>query len=671
MIYASSEGTNQPEYFPYNLSKNDTLILSNSLHHTIDVVSLSDYPSGLIGKIDNVWMENIIASPNKENHEIYIDDLILSELYPFKSDKNPEWIEIWNPTDHEIHLEQYELAIQKHRIPLPNLILAPNEYFVHSIEKKEPEEMTSLSAHGSLIYLLKNDIIIETMHYPTIPPNYSYGRNRQNALVYFATPTPNQLNANKYKNRWLPLPQLTKESGYYSDIFEVRIQNKKMDQIYRYTLNGDEPNEKSPIFPTALTIDKNTVLRVQAFADDAIKSPILSVSYLFDQNTTLPSIHLYFQDAQLFHPVDGLFVKGLNAEEIIPYQGANYWKNDEIKMQFSYWDSKGIAQFEGLGTMRVHGGYSRMLKHKNLQLNARSQSGMASFNYPFFAQRAEDEYSKLVLRGGGQSQFNFLFTDIFVFDLLQSTHLYGLAYQTVHIYFNEKYWGIYNIREKLDEDYVSRISNIPPEDVTIVNIGINKKHPDFTAILKQLSQVNPKNPESFAWISSEIDMDSYIDMLLYHIFFANSDYGNTQMWKSPNNTWHFLVFDADLVLKGTFSIDALFFEGDFRFAQLRTLNQWLLQSPEFREKILSRASKFYQDDFSPLRFHQLMDNYRQLYGPSMLALDRQKKYRRNWLEEAEHFETSYVKHYRNLPYLFQNLLTLSHDDMFQYFPNES
>lgn len=671
VVYATSEGKNTPEYFPYNLSDQDTLVLSNTSHTQIEVLSLSNFSTGLVGKIEGSWMENIIPTPYRENRQLQESDIYISEIFPFKTDKKEEWIELFNPTDREINLAEYQIAMQKQRVSLPNTILPPNGFYVYTLDRSNTDSNPTLSSSGSLIQLIKKDIIVETIRYPKIPPNYSYGKDMQGMLVYFPTPTPNVTNATKYKTRWLSSPQLTKESGYYQESFDLRLQQPQMDTIYRYALNGDEPNENSPVFPASLTIDKNTVLRVQAFANDAIESDILSVSYIFDTNTTLPSIHLYFENRALFHPVDGIFVKGLHAQEAAPHLGANYWKKREVPMQFSYWDSKGILQFQGMGKMRVHGGYSRMLKHKNLQLNARSDSGMASFSYPFFPQRAEQEYSKLVLRGGGQAQLQFLFTDIFMFDMLQTTHLYGLAYQTVHIYFNEKYWGIYNIREKLDENYISRIANVSPEDVKIVSIGIDERNTEFSTLLRQLSLHDPADPESYKWISSVVDMDSYIDMLMYHIFFANSDYGNTKMWKSPNHSWHFLVFDADLILKGEFSPDRLFFSGDFRFAQLRILNKWLLRSPEFTEAMINRATMLYQNDFSPVRFHLLLDNYRERFTTSMAELERQKKYGHNWVEEANKFEQAYLRNYTKIPSIFQKLLGLTDTEIQRYFPNET
>ena len=665
-VYFASK-RKDPDHVSFKLSNKDQLILSKAPDGVLEKVSLYDKSNGIAAKIDGKWVLDAHPSPNGENYKNKRQKIYISEIYPYTNKEKKEWIEIHNPTDTVVQLSNYSLHIGSLIHPLPTRELPAQGYTIIEISDVVSADVHDrLPSNGTELKLSHNAIIFYACTYGKALPSYSIGCNATKDIVFYKEPTPGKANAGEFLSKYVQSPLLTHKEGFYDKPISVSLRSTEVGTSYHFTIDGSQPTQKSPTFTEALTISKNTVLRIQGYAEGKIPSPITSASFIFEKPVSLPSIHLYFLHNDFFHYYKGIYMKGPNAESETPYKGANFWKNTEKPISFSLWDEDGHVSYQASGTIRIFGGFSRALPLKSFQVNARKEHGFSSFTFPFFPQRSYNNFSSIVLRGTGQGQYKYYFADILAFDLMQSLHLPGLAYQTVHVYLNERYWGVYNIREKLNEEYISHLYGLPKEDISILDIGIDEKNKEWIKLIKAIRKKKPNSTE-YAWLKKQVDIKSLIDMLLFHIYFTNSDFGNTRVWKAKKGKWTFLVYDVDFMLDTEFNINHLFSKGGFRFRTLRVLVSWLIRLPEFREEFLQRASSLHKNQLSIQNFEQMLTNYEQKYNTLLETLHKQKIYTKKVKKELSTLRERYRKNHPKIPSLLASVLPISKKEVNTYF----
>lgn len=98
-----------------------------------------------------------------------------------------------------------------------------------------------------------------------------------------------------YTNYVEQVPVFSISGGFFTSNVIVNIQDLYNKGIVRYTIDGFEPNEKSPQFGQALTLSKTTV-KARMFYPNQIPGPIVTNTYFinehFDQRK-LPIISIY------------------------------------------------------------------------------------------------------------------------------------------------------------------------------------------------------------------------------------------------------------------------------------------------------------------------------------------------------------------------------------------
>ena len=124
------------------------------------------------------------------------------------------------------------------------------------------------------------------------------------------------------------------------------------------------------------------------------------------------------------------------------------------------------------------------------------------------------------------------------------------AYRTVVVYINGAYWGLYNIREKINEDFIADNHGIDPDDVNLLRANGAPDHGSNTTyhrMVKTMRQRDMSTDESWEWANHEMDIQNFIDYQFFQIFFANNDNGNIRFWREsgPDGRWRWILYDTD------------------------------------------------------------------------------------------------------------------------------
>ena len=80
--------------------------------------------------------------------------------------------------------------------------------------------------------------------------------------------------------------------------------------VIHYTLNGDVPTERSPVYTEPISIEKTTVLRAVSFTEGMHPSAVMTERYFVNENHSLPVVSLVSPRAGLFSDQQGIYVKG-------------------------------------------------------------------------------------------------------------------------------------------------------------------------------------------------------------------------------------------------------------------------------------------------------------------------------------------------------------------------
>src|SRR5204863_23142 len=78
------------------------------------------------------------------------------------------------------------------------------------------------------------------------------------------------------------------------------------------------------------------------------------------------------------------------------------------------------------------------------------------------------------------------------------------------------YWGIQNIREKIDGDYIESNYGISKNDIDLIethNVALEGTDQYYKSYLDSLELINPTDPETFSFIEKHIDVQEYLNYL--------------------------------------------------------------------------------------------------------------------------------------------------------------
>ena len=120
------------------------------------------------------------------------------------------------------------------------------------------------------------------------------------------------------------------------------------------------------------------------------------------------------------------------------------------------------------------------------------------------------------------------------------------------VYINGEYWGLYNIREKVNEDYLASHYGVDPKKVDILvwnGFALAGSNEAYKALIEYVETHDMQNQEYYEYVTSQIDIDNFIDYLIVESYFGNTDLGNIKFWRDQNGgKWRWVLYDMDWAL---------------------------------------------------------------------------------------------------------------------------
>lgn len=481
-----------------------------------------------------------------------------------------DWIEIYNSGATQINLKDYYITDdlsqpQKFKIQI-DLFIEPNGYVLIWADDANTGNHTNfkLSADGESIGLFNPALeLFDTLTFGLQQTDVSKGRfpDGNNNWFYFSLATPGTANLESGIINLLSAPSISYQSGFYNSSISVSISHNISDVTIKYTLDGSVPVLSSTTYTIPLQMDSTSVLSVKAFKDGYTPSKTETRTYFINVETDLPVFSIVTNPTNFFSDTSGIYVAGTNGIIGNCSNQPRNWNQDwERPISLEFFESDKSLAFKVNAGVKINGGCSRLYPEKSLAIFLRSEYGYDKLHYRLFDDIPVYEFDNFILRSSGQDWWRTMFRDAMVQTLVeQGMKLDYQDYRPSILFINGAYWGIHNIREKLNESYVFYHHGVNKDNIDLIEIskGTDANNGDTEAYNDMIDFLTTKNmayQPNYDYIKSIVDINEYIDYQVAQIFSANGDWpgSNMKLWreKVEGSKWRWMIYDLDFTFGG-------------------------------------------------------------------------------------------------------------------------
>jgi hypothetical protein len=398
--------------------------------------------------------------------------------------------------------------------------------------------------------------------------------NAVETFGYFTTPSPRAANSGAPLEGIVADTKFSHDRGYYTAPFDLTITTATPGATMFYTTDGTPPSESNGTsYTTPITIASTTTLRAVAVKANHQPTNIDTQTYFFVSDivqqtrpagyptnwgggnadydmdadivnhpdyagkfgtafAAMPSLSLVFDPDALFNPSTGIYQnpsgegdtweRPLSAELIVP-------GGSEPGFQIN-------------AGVRIQGGSSRSTdtpKH-SLSLRFRAEYGTEKLRYPLYkntpsGDSAVETFDLLQLRPEYnfgwmhrhwyQAQYALYGRDQWASDLFNAMGQKGSHGRWVHLFLNGIYWGLYDLQERPDTDFMASYHGGNDADYDTVNSSIATAG-DLVAFnaMMDIAYGNIASNAQYAALQEYLDVDSFIDYMILNAYVGNRDW---------------------------------------------------------------------------------------------------------------------------------------------------
>lgn len=600
----------------YALSQRDTLCLFTPQYRWASRVDCSQWSAGqsICRTAENRYTTGAVSlgyensAAGAEAYErqrltgLWISEVMTANASYMKGPygRTTDWVELYNGGAEAIWLGDYTLStgLEEAGFSLPQQDLAPGEWIILHLSDKSDRYVANrqylplnLSSQGENLYLRKDGFVIDYVNIPSLPSDRAYGRPADGfGFVILQEPTPGS--ANSCSAELSAAPTALTAPGTYEVEGGVEVVLSGEGTLY-YTTNCTTPTTASTPYTGPILLNSTTVLRVMAQEEGKLPSSVIDLTYVINEGHELPVVSLVTEPKNLWDPSTGIYMEGPNADPVFPHPGANYWQPWEKAASVSLYEEDGSGFSANCG-LAIFGAYSRALAIKPFSCYFRDSYGDGELQYALFGEEGLNSYESFVLRCGGQDFLKARVRDVLITSLVaEQTNVAVQKYRPVVLYLNGDFWGVYFIREKINENYVAGNYNVAEEDVTLCEAN-GSDSAEYMELMAYVKSHDLSEQEHYDYVCSQIDVDVYIDYILAEIYVANSDNGNIKFFKTTEGKWTWILYDTDYGFTDSTSntfISHLNPGGTGNANAYSTaLINGLLRNPQFKEKFLRRLA---------------------------------------------------------------------------------
>ena len=624
---------------------NDTIINGNDT----SVIPLNPHTDTIIRVIgtDTITETIVVYLPDDTTLRwVGQSALRITEIAPLNMDwldengDDPSWVEIYNSSDKDIDLEGYTLV--EHVKNLRKWVFGSNiikakSFRVVFCDRKDisavesadigdrhtrPHTNWKLDKDGGTIYLIdRYNGIRDSVAYPQLLGGLSWGIVDGGYWKFFDKPTPEKPNTeSKAYDEIVPAADMSGlKAGFYNDAFTLNPPALEDGVKLRCTTDGSVPTENSPEFNSPKTIDHSMAFRCATFKKGALSNKVTTRTFFVDEDVVKMPVVAISVDSSFFREH---YIKTSCDAPKGCKDSAGLYADVELPIHVEYFEkgssTKDGATWEMDAGISLMGGYSRLNDKKSVSIHLREGYEDGSINYPLFETRkgVNDKYRAFNLRNNGNRFVSDYIEDAMGGALLEGTSVDYQRSRQVVVFYNGKYYGIHDMRERFNKHYVETNYKIESSSVNFIkHLGqeVEASNGTTDAYLAMLSFVakndfSGENNANYATVKTMLDVGNLADYMAAEIYIHNGDWpnNNVRAWSAPEHPWKFMVYDLDHGFDWTWGVN------NKEFTQETNMFEWikkgggnkpckvegcfanlyiqLIKNPEFKRMFINRSA---------------------------------------------------------------------------------
>ena len=270
----------------------------------------------------------------------------------------------------------------------------------------------------------------------------------------------------------------------------------------------------------------------------------------------------------------------------------------------------GESQINQMGTFTCSGHSARINAQKSIALYARKAWGSDRFAFNPFPTRDYDGYKSLLLRAANSDAHATRLRDVVASSLAEGQ---GILYQdhvVIQVYINGKYYGHYNLREKINKYFIAQYEGVTDEaDIDRIDILArtgtdqflqNGDNTDWLDLCDFCKKQDLNDPENLRHVEERLDIDSLFTHAAFEIILGNVDFTNVRVYRVPGGKWKMLLFDVEACWRGLDKTPIEYYikplNGKIQGFRHEPLNA-LLKVPEQKARFLRRVAELLETVF--------------------------------------------------------------------------
>jgi gliding motility-associated-like protein len=472
-----------------------------------------------------------------------------------------DWIELFNTTASPVDLTGWYLSDKATNLTkwmIPSGSINANGFKMvycskrNTVNGNQYHPNFSLSQTGGDWIILSNPTgtVVDSFKIVHMTKaNHSVGRSTNGAADFklFTTPTPNANNVGAV-NFYTSKPIFSSQAGFYPGSVVITISCPDPTATIRYTLDGSDPTATSTLYSTPITINTTKVLRAAAFSTN-LQSFTETNTYFINVSHTIPVVSVCSQ---------GVFSLVANGSQNPP---------DRIGA-FELFEDNGAFIDEGQGDFNKHGNDSWAYDQRGFDYIMRDEYGYnGDLEHQIFPEKTRDNFQRVILKPAASDNYSFEdgahIRDAFIHTLSDRAEmkLDERTWRPCIVYLNGQYWGVYEIREKADDnDYTDYYYDQDKYDLyylktwgnTWEDYGTPNALNEWNTLKNFVANNNMGNPTNFAYVDSLLNWESLCDYFMINSFTVNQDWlnWNTAWWRGTNplgdkKRWRYALWDMD------------------------------------------------------------------------------------------------------------------------------
>ena len=389
----------------------------------------------------------------------------------------------------------------------------------------------------------------------------------------------------EYNDNHKPKDSFLPAAGFYSSLTINPLTPQKGGEI-RCTFDGSFPTAKSEIITESLKITENTVIRCSEFVGDQ-PMDTTTQTYFINESVSMPVVAITVNHHDMFDSTDGLYATGNissgigsgfgsignigdrnvtdnnNPKCTEPCKGANFWSDDELPAHVEYFENGSSSKnkaWEIDAGISIIGNWSRYKPKKSVAIKMDNDIyGDKILKYSLFKTRPDAKKIKSFnLRNNGNRFWTDYIGDAMMTALLEGTDVDYQRSRQVVVFYNGEYFGIHDMRERLNRNFVETNYGIDAKSINMIKItgtsleasGTNgASTTEYQQLYSEIisAKFSGENNESYEKIKKKLNVNSFAQYMFAEMYFHNGDWptNNVRAWGGNGYPFKFVAFDTD------------------------------------------------------------------------------------------------------------------------------